>query len=142
MTENREDALLSRLTAAAGKDHFFVGSRLATFQRLNAMNRSALAEYLVCDESDVDRLALCRAPDDLARSFRAEMLKIASYGKCDADRLIELMRRVAAVSVFSAGPSSVSAEDLLLAARDHKESKEPSDPKADISNDSPAKKGE
>jgi hypothetical protein len=76
---------------------------------------------LRCTPEGLDRLALCRLPDDRDIRFADQVRQIATFVSCDAERLLKLLREVAAFSSLRDDRDGVMATGLLLAARDRKE---------------------
>jgi hypothetical protein len=118
-TEHHKAEALHRLVAKARKDAFFVGRALAIYQRLHDMDDPQLAQRLECSVSDLNRLALCRLPDDKRIGYQQDVRKIAAFAACDPDQLVQLLREVASWDALQ-GDSQERANGFLLAARDHK----------------------
>jgi hypothetical protein len=104
----------------AQDDDFFLGKALSEFQEASVLDAAGLAATLRCAPQALDRLALCRWPDDRDASFVQEVRAIASFAQCDGDALIQVLRQVAAMRALR--DLSVSSPDgLLMAARDRHE---------------------
>ncbi|MDQ3775289.1 MAG: hypothetical protein M3461_13530 [Pseudomonadota bacterium] len=109
----------------ASADAFFLGRALAEYQAMHGLDDGTLAEMLQCTLEALARLALCRRPDDQAAKFREEVQRIATFTSCNAERLVELLREVAAVASLREEGSDASSQGLLMAARDRRSSGEP-----------------
>ncbi len=109
----------------ASADAFFLGRALAEYQAMHGIDDRKLAEMLRCTIEALARLALCRRPDDQAAKFREEVQRIATFASCNAERLVQLLREVAAVASFREEGSEASSQGLLMAARDRRSSAEP-----------------
>lgn len=109
----------------ASADAFFLGRALAEYQAMHGIDDQKLAEMLRCTVETLARLALCRRPDDQAVKFREEVQRIAAFASCNAERLAQLLREVAAVASLRKEGSDASSQDLLMAARDRRSSGEP-----------------
>lgn len=108
----------------ASTDAFFLGRALAEYQAVHGIDDRKLAEMLQCSLEALARLALCRRPDDQAATFREEVQRIATFTSCNAERLVELLREVAAVASLREEGSDASSQGLLMAARDRRSSGE------------------
>jgi len=80
---------------------------------------------LQCTIEAVARLALCRRPDDRAAKFRQEVQRVATFASCSAERLVQILREVAAVASLRGEGSEASSQGLLMAARDRRSSGKP-----------------
>jgi hypothetical protein len=118
-TERHKAEALRCLVDRARQDAFFVGRALAIYQRLHDMDDPQLAQRLECSVPDLNRLTLCRLPDDKKDSFPQDVRKIAAFAACDPDRLVQLLREVASWDALQ-GDSQARANGFLLAARDRK----------------------
>ncbi len=116
---------LQCLVRRARNDAFFLGKALADYESMNGMDEGQLAEKLQCTPEAFARLALCRRPDDQAAKFPEEVQRIATFASCNAERLVQLLREVAAVASLRKEGSEVSSQDLLMAARDRRSSGKP-----------------
>jgi hypothetical protein len=111
--------LIQRLIELARKDTFFLGWALSAYQEIHSIDNHQLAQWLECNLKALDRLALCRLPDDKSSNFQDDIKKIAQFGRCNADRLVQLFREV--VSILSLkGDVIEDTRGLLMAARDRK----------------------
>lgn len=111
-----------RLTALIRRtetDSFFVSRALAKYRAMRSANEADLRQFLRCTAEDLERLALCRFPDDRDARFRDQVGQIAVYTNCDVDRLLELFREVAAFDSLQDSHQS-DTSGLLLAARDRR----------------------
>jgi chromosome condensin MukBEF MukE localization factor len=115
----------------ASADAFFLGSALAEYQAMHGIDDRKLAETLRCTIEALARLGVCRRPDDQAAKFREEVQRIATFVSCNAERLVRLLREVAAVASLREGGSEASSQGLLMAARDRRSSGEPPERTAD-----------
>ena len=111
--------LIQRFLNQARKDRFFLGWALSLFQETHSVNGHQLAQRLECDQNALDRLALCRLPDDKGGKFQNDVKQIAKFGPCNADRLVQLLREVVSISSLR-GEVIEDASGLLMAARDRK----------------------
>ena len=109
----------------ASTDAFFLGRALAEYQAMHGIDDRKLAEILKCTIEALARLALCRRPDDQAAKFREEVQRIATFASCNAKRLVQLLREVAAVVSLREEGSEASLQGLLMAARDRRSSGKP-----------------
>lgn len=117
--ERHKSEALQRLVERARRDAFFVGRALAIYQRLHDMGDPQLAQRLECSVPDLNRLTLCRLPDDKKDSFPQDVRKIAAFAACNPDRLVQLLREVASCEALQ-GDCQELGNGFLLAARDHK----------------------
>jgi hypothetical protein len=117
--EQLKTGAMQRLVERTRQDAFFVGRALAVYQKLHDMDDPQLAQRLKCSLSDLTRLALCRLPDDKKVGFQHDVRKIAAFAACDPDRLVQLLREVAAWDALQ-GDNQEVADGFLLAARDRK----------------------
>lgn len=85
---------MERLAERASKDIFFLGNVIAEFRTHNKLSNSDLANYIECTPDALKRLALCRLPDDQEYRFSDDIRHIADHVKCNADKLIALIREV------------------------------------------------
>ena len=111
--------LIQRFIKLSRKDTFFLGWALSVYQEMHSIDDHQLAQWLECDLKTLDRLALCRLPDDKSPKFQNDIKKIAQFGRCNADHLVQLLREV--VSILSLrGEVIEDARGLLMVARDSK----------------------
>jgi len=101
-------------------DAFFLGKVLSEYQRASALDGPGLATALRCAPEALDRLALCRWPDDRAASFAREVRAIATFAPCDSDALMQVLRQVAAMRALRNQGAGLT-DGLLMAARDRYE---------------------
>ena len=114
------DLPLSLLFHRTSTDTFFMGSALAEYRAMHGMSDRKLAETLGCTMGTLPRLALCRRPDDQAVRFREDVRRVATFVPCNAERLIELLREVAAVTALRQENGNASRRGVLMAARDRR----------------------
>lgn len=115
----RRKPRLAALIRRTEIDTFFVSRTLARYQSMRNIGDAELRRFLNCTSDGLERLALCRLPDDRDAQFRDHVRQIASYVPCDASRLLELFREVAALDSLQGGEDG-EATGLLLAARDRR----------------------
>lgn len=120
MSARRKGGLAS-LIRRTQKDPFFVSHALARYKSMLGVDDADLMELLNCTPEGLDRLALCRFPDDRDIRFADQVRQIAAFVSCDAERLLKLLREVAAFSSLRDDLDGATATGLLLAARDRKE---------------------
>ena len=101
-------------------DSFFVSYALAQYKVMHGVGDEQLMRVLGCTREALDRLALCRLPDDRDPGFRGQVQQIAAFVSCNADRLMGVFREIAAVASLREQPAQRSMSGLLLAARDRK----------------------
>lgn len=118
---NTNPSPLKRFLERVYSDKFFVGYALTIYQTTHQVNTAKLADWLKCDQRAMERLALCRRPSDEAADFGREAKLIASFCRCDPDRLVQLLRAAAAFE--SLVERKTSSEGLLMAARDQSRGK-------------------
>jgi hypothetical protein len=112
-----------RLLIRSAEDPFFLGSALNAFGMAHGLDLQQLADWLRCPSTSLDRLALCRLPDDKKPRFQEDIRQIAAFVSCDADQLLILVREIATLQALR-HPSEPSHESLLMAARDRKKREE------------------
>jgi hypothetical protein len=103
----------------ARKDTFFLGWALSIYQETHFIDAHQLAQWLECAPKALAKLALCRLPDDKSDKFQHDVKKIAKFGSCNADRLVQLLREVVSISSLR-GEVIEDTSGLLMAARDRK----------------------
>lgn len=111
---------LQKFVEKANTDRFFVGWSLAQYRTFHGLDEQDLAQFLECDIEHINRLSLCRQPDDQGDQFQEEVRRIAGFGACSPDRLVGLMREVAAFSALQEDTQERQGA-MLMAARDRKE---------------------
>jgi hypothetical protein len=111
--------LFKRFVNIARKDTFFLGWALLVYQEAHSIDDHQLAQWLECSLKALDKLALCRLPDDKSGKFQHDVKQIAQFGPCNADRLVQLLREVVSISSLR-GEVIEDAIGLLMAARDRK----------------------
>ena len=119
MSARRKLSLAPLIRRTQG-DAFFVSRALARYRSIRNIGDAELRRLLNCTSDGMERLALCRLPDDRDAQFRDHVRQIASYVPCDASRLLELFREVAALDSLLQGGKDAEATGLLLAARDRR----------------------
>jgi hypothetical protein len=107
------------LVKRSRNDRFFVGWALSEYENAHAMSDERLAAWLDCTPSNLQRLFLCRLPIDDEERFQENVARIAGYVSCNADRLVQLLREVAAVAALRE-KNDTDTVALLMAARDRK----------------------
>jgi hypothetical protein len=120
MSPRRKRGLASLLRRTQ-KDPFFVSHALAGYKSMLSIDDADLMALLRCTPEGLDRLALCRLPDDRDIRFADQVRQISTFVSCDAERLLKLLREVAAVGSLRDDREGVTATGLLMAARDRKE---------------------
>lgn len=98
-------------------DSFFLGHLLAPLIESGRATRRGLAETLMCAESQLVRLWLCRTPNNTAPTFRGDIERIAGYVGCDAARLATIVREASVIKALTDAGAD-QAQSMLLAARD------------------------
>ena len=111
---------LQKFVEKANADRFFVGWSLAQYRTLHDLDEQGLAQFLECDIEHINRLSLCRQPDDQGDQFQEQVRRIAGFGACSSDRLVRLMREVATFSALQEDTRERQGS-MLMAARDRKE---------------------
>ena len=111
---------LQKFVEKANADRFFVGWSLAQYRTLHDLDEQGLAQFLECDIEYINRLSLCRQPDDQGDQFQEQVRRIAGFGACSSDRLVRLMREVATFSALQEDTRERQGS-MLMAARDRKE---------------------
>ena len=114
---------LQKLVEKANTDRFFVGWSLAQYQAFHDLDEQGLAQFLECDPEHINRLSLCRQPDDQGGQLQDQVRRIAGFGACSPDRLVRLMREVAAFSALQEGTEERQGA-MLMAARDREKERE------------------
>jgi hypothetical protein len=114
------DTRLEWLARRTEGDPFFVSYALAQYKAMHRVGDEELMRVLACTRRDLDRLALCRLPDDRDPAFPEQVQQIATFVSCNANHLISVFREVAAVASLTEQPAHESMSGLLLAARDRK----------------------
>jgi hypothetical protein len=124
------DTGLEWLARHTGSDTFFVSHALAQYKVTHRVDDEHLSRLLACSRRALDRLALCRLPDDRDATFRERVQQIATFVSCNADRLLGVLREVAAFDSLREQSDHASSSGLLMAARDRKarETSHPSKP--------------
>ena len=68
-------------------DNFFLGWALNEYKKNHNVNEEKLALWLECSPENLNRLALCRFPNDESECFHRDVQQIADYASCNLDRL-------------------------------------------------------
>jgi hypothetical protein len=118
-TLSGSSAAIRRLVQRARQDPYFLGWTLSKYQYRHCLNDQQLAQRLECTLKALERLSICRLPDDLKEEFHQEVRQIAKFSPCNCDRLVQLLREVAAISVLADGFAE-NENGFLLAARHRK----------------------
>lgn len=104
------------------EDPFFLGYDLHEYRKLAEVDDDGLAAFLRCSLRALSHLALCRRPDPSDDSFRADVEKIASHCKVNAQKLAVLLREVDAIRAMRFAPQLpphvTDQSPILIAARD------------------------
>ena len=114
---------MERLTSRASNDIFFLGNAIEEFRILNGLSNSDIANYIECTPDALRRLALCRLPDDREDRFSDDIGHISDYVKCNADKLIAIIRQVNTIRALRKESTGHVSSSLLLAARDRRSEK-------------------
>lgn len=110
--------LIEQLAFRASNDMFFLGNIIADFKALNKLSDLDMSNFLECSPDALKRLVLCRLPDDRDERFRDDINRISGYVKCNADKLIILIRQVNTLRTLRRESAKHAASSLLMAARD------------------------
>lgn len=113
----KADRIHRKLLERAADDPFFVGWALAKYQHIQGINSLDLAHWLKCAPEVINRLALCRLPDPKKGNIVTDVQKIATFGPCDPEALLCLIRTVMSVQVMQEAVVN-SSDGFLMAARD------------------------
>jgi hypothetical protein len=116
---------LHRLAQLARNRPTLLAGLLAIYQKQEGMDEIGLAKFLGCDVSALLRLALCHRPRMSVLDFRTDVEEIATYTQVNALQLAKLIRSAAAQE--ERRHVSGNTRQILLAARDHDESNNPSE---------------
>lgn len=116
----RGEPKLLRLIERASNDAFFLGHALRHYKTIHHMDDKALAKWLGCKPDGLERLALCRCPSDSTSTFQSDVERIATFSSCSAERLLRLLREVAAITSLAQASNEFSTETMLMAARDRR----------------------
>ncbi len=122
MNANEPDLLaIARL---ARSHPSYVAYALDQYQQDESLTDTALAEYLMCEESALIRLALCGLPRP-APQFADDVQRIAAYSGANPIRLMRLLRSVEAQRTLRGTaegiPEAESPELPFMAARDRED---------------------
>ena len=116
--------LMEQLASRTSNDIFFLGNIIAEFKALNKLTALDIAVFLKCTPGALKRLALCRLPDDRDERFRDDINRISDYVKCNADKLIALIRQVNTLRALRGENANHDSSSLLMAARDRRPEKQ------------------
>lgn len=120
------DRGFERMVHRASDDVFFLGRVLSEYRALHGIDDKKLGQRLQCTHKALARLALCRRPDDREARFQEDVKRIAAFAPCNADRLVQLLREVAALGSLRKQKGKAPLAGLLMAARDRRRTrKEP-----------------
>lgn len=111
------DKLLQEFWKRAKEDDFFLASICEIFAGHRQWSHAELASHLECSQADLMRIGACRAPTGFGVAFCQEIERISQYGKCNADRLIALIREGSSLRSLARPDSHTST---LQAAKDRK----------------------
>jgi hypothetical protein len=114
------DRARQRLIQRAQEDPFFLGSALAAYCSSHQLTAESLAAWLECSAPDLERLALCRLPNDGKGRFRDDVERIAAFGPCSPIRLATLLRETSALTALKGDSHAYELSSLLLVARDRR----------------------
>jgi len=109
--------ILTPLVAKAQEDPFFMGWAIERYAHSYNMERKDIAVFLHCDENALDRLSLCKLPENTSPQFETQIQQISNYVGCDNNRLVAVIREIVAVHKFKKA-SLCDNEGFLMAARD------------------------
>lgn len=79
--------LLARAAESAAPLDFLMAHPLAAFRRRTGLSHTAVAAWLGCGVRRLDGLALCVRPDADQESGGAQVIALARYIGCSAERL-------------------------------------------------------
>lgn len=123
--KNKHSAdLMEQLASRASNDIFFLGNIITEFKALNKLSDLNMSDFLECSPDALKKLALCRLPDDRDERFRDDINRISGYVKCNADKLITLIRQVNTLRTLRGESAMHAASTLLMAARDRRPEKQ------------------
>lgn len=111
---------LGPLIQRAENDSFFVSRVIKRYKALFSLDDSRLMELLNCTTEGLERLALCRFPDDRDDRYREHVRQIAAYVPCDVENLLKLFREVASLDSLHKDAEETITSGMLMAARDRK----------------------
>lgn len=122
MTDLTESELRGLAARRAGEREFYLASALGEYQGLRHLDTTALAQQLGCDIDTVDRLRLCRRPDEASDTFRTDVQAIAERFGISAVTLAQVLRESSSLRTMRSADDSPSSA-VLMAARDRRRSK-------------------
>jgi hypothetical protein len=123
--DGNTERVWQRLVDRCNRDPLFVGWALGSYATDHDLADDQVLLWLECQPDRRDRLALCRVPDPEGTAFASNVRRIAQFVDCNADRLVQLLREVGALGALREGNTSAAGGDLLMAARDRKDVKDP-----------------
>jgi hypothetical protein len=123
MKNRHSSDLMEQLALRASNDMFFLGNIIAEFKAFNKLSDLDIADYLKCTPDALKRLALCRLPDDREDRFRDDINHISLHVKCNADKLIALIRQVNTLRALRGDSTEHAGSSVLMAARDRRSEK-------------------
>ncbi len=116
---------IRQFAARASEDDFFLGRAMAEFKASHGMSDAQLAAHLHCETDALVALALCRMPNAQGEYFQRDIHRMADFAKCDADKLIRLLREIISLRALrQACVTDVPDSGLLAAARDYSQKDE------------------
>lgn len=116
--------LMNHLALRASDDIYFLGNVIAEFKAANGLSVLDIADYLQCPQDNLQRLSLCRLPDDKEDRFVEDIKRIAGYANCNADKLVSLIRQVNSLRSLRGQSTKKEVSSLLMAARDRRPEKQ------------------
>jgi hypothetical protein len=122
MNQTVKSEALRRIIERSHTDSFFLGWAFEKYEASNSWNDQQLADWLQCPLEALSSLSLCRRPQDNKVEFHKDVQKIAKFGTCNVDRLIQLLREVTSLSSLQ-DASNDTGSGFLMAARDRVPSK-------------------
>ena len=114
-----------RLVDRSRRDRLFVGWALGQYGTAHGLADDAVLKWVECRPDRRDQLALCRVPDPEEDAFPNNVHRIAQFVGCNADKLVQLLREVAALDALRDRDAGAAGGGLLMAARDRKDAKGP-----------------
>src|SRR5262245_41113762 len=117
MNQTVKSEALRRIIEHSRTDSFFLGWAFKKYEASNSWNDQQLADWLQCSVEALSSLSLCRRPQDNKVELHKDVQKIAEFGTCNVDRLIQLLREVTSLSSLQ-DASNDTGSGFLMAARD------------------------
>lgn len=107
------------LAASRSRRHAWaLGGLLEAYCRLEDNRAEALAEYLGCTLDTLNRLSLCRRPDD--DDLTSYVSRLGERFAFDRDRLVAVLRHAMVVGAMHGDAGDVAEQATLMAARDRR----------------------